>query len=479
MKRKNAKIAGIGYTVGNILIRGLSFITLPIFTRLMSTGEYGLYSTYLSYEGILTLCVGLGLHASIKSAKIEFKERVDTYVSTVVFLPIGLAILISFLSIPFVEDIAGYFDFSKNIVYLMLFQAVASSIVSIYNARLSLEYSYVKYLVISLVSALSNVFLSLWLMIVVMPGQNFYARVLSTACPLFVIAAFILLSFIKKAKPEFKGDLYKFGLKFSLPLVPHGVSQLILSQFGKIIIQKRIGNAAAGIYGFSYTIALIPQVLISSFDTVWGTWFFEEFNKNNFDMIKERATQYVALFSAITCGLIGVSPEMIKVLGDSDYWSAINIVIPVLLGVYFTFLYTLPAQIEYFYKKTKFIAIGTVFAALLNVTLCLILVPKYGYELAVYITLLTYIIYFVAHLFIAKMIAKKDFPIVLKWLILYIVGVFVFSTFAHIFREEWIIRYLLCFVTVLIIGLINKSEIIKIIKSLKGGRTLSDVDIEN
>lgn len=469
MKRKNAKIAGMGYTIGNILIRGLSFITLPIFTRIMSTGEYGLYSTYLSYEGILTLCIGLGLHASIKSAKIEFKERVDTYVSSVVFLPIGLAVVISFLSIPFVEDIASYFEFSKEIIYFMLFQAAASSIVSIYNARLSLEYSYVKYLVISLVSALSNVFLALWLMLVVMPGQNFYARVLSTACPLLVIAVFILFSFIKKAKPDFKGELYRFALKFSLPLVPHGVSQLILSQFGKIIIQKKIGNVAAGIYGFSYTIALIPQVLISSFDTVWGTWFFEEFDKKNFKTIKEKATQYVALFSAITCGLIGISPEMIKVLGDSDYWLAIDIVIPVLLGVYFTFLYTLPAQIEYFYKKTKFIALGTIFAALLNVTLCLLLVPKYGYEMAVYITLLTYVIYFIAHLFIAKKIAQKEFPFAVERLVLYIMGVCVFSSLAHVFRDEWIIRYLLCFVMLLVIGLINKSEIIKIIKILKRG----------
>lgn len=49
--------AGIGYTVGNYLLKGLSFITIPIFTRIMSTSDYGLYNTcvvfYISSRNFL------------------------------------------------------------------------------------------------------------------------------------------------------------------------------------------------------------------------------------------------------------------------------------------------------------------------------------------------------------------------------------------------------------------------------------------
>ena len=67
-KLKNNKIfkASAGYTIGNYLLRGLGFITVPIFSRLLSTADFGIYNTFMSYEGILYLCIGLALHSSIK-----------------------------------------------------------------------------------------------------------------------------------------------------------------------------------------------------------------------------------------------------------------------------------------------------------------------------------------------------------------------------------------------------------------------------
>lgn len=40
MAKKSNKVvnAGIGYTIGNIFIKGVSFLTIPLYTRLMATG---------------------------------------------------------------------------------------------------------------------------------------------------------------------------------------------------------------------------------------------------------------------------------------------------------------------------------------------------------------------------------------------------------------------------------------------------------
>ena len=66
--------AGIGYTVGNMLVKGITFLTIPLFTRLMSTESYGLFNTFNSYMAILTIFIGLALHASIKNAKYDFGD---------------------------------------------------------------------------------------------------------------------------------------------------------------------------------------------------------------------------------------------------------------------------------------------------------------------------------------------------------------------------------------------------------------------
>ena len=71
--------AGIGYTVGYYLLKGLSFLTVPVFSRLLSPAENGIFNTYLAYQTILFLLVGMALHTSLKNAKYKYEENFAAY----------------------------------------------------------------------------------------------------------------------------------------------------------------------------------------------------------------------------------------------------------------------------------------------------------------------------------------------------------------------------------------------------------------
>ncbi|MEH7095596.1 oligosaccharide flippase family protein, partial [Neobacillus vireti] len=86
--QRKALKAGMGYTVGNYFLKGISIITIPIFTRLLSTSDYGLYNTYLSYESIIYIILGMALHSSVKNARYEFKGEIDSYISSVSLLAV-------------------------------------------------------------------------------------------------------------------------------------------------------------------------------------------------------------------------------------------------------------------------------------------------------------------------------------------------------------------------------------------------------
>ena len=49
MRKRTSKAikAGVGYTLGNILVKGIGFISLPIFSRLMTTEEFGVYNIFI------------------------------------------------------------------------------------------------------------------------------------------------------------------------------------------------------------------------------------------------------------------------------------------------------------------------------------------------------------------------------------------------------------------------------------------------
>ena len=65
---ESAVKAGLWYTIGNIALKGCAFLSLPIFTRLLSTNDFGIYNAYIAYEQIFTAILGLGLYGTIKNA---------------------------------------------------------------------------------------------------------------------------------------------------------------------------------------------------------------------------------------------------------------------------------------------------------------------------------------------------------------------------------------------------------------------------
>ena len=62
MNGNDYKKAGTYYLVGNIFNKGIAFLTVPIFTRILSTNDYGIVTTYNSWIGILAMILGFALH---------------------------------------------------------------------------------------------------------------------------------------------------------------------------------------------------------------------------------------------------------------------------------------------------------------------------------------------------------------------------------------------------------------------------------
>ena len=66
--------SGIWYTATNFILRGMAFITIPIYTRLLNLEEYGIVSVYTTFVSIFMIITGLDLHASIGTGIIDFKK---------------------------------------------------------------------------------------------------------------------------------------------------------------------------------------------------------------------------------------------------------------------------------------------------------------------------------------------------------------------------------------------------------------------
>lgn len=440
----NSKVikAGAGYIIGNYLLKGITFLSAPIFSRLLSPQDFGDFSTYVSFESILYILVGLTLHVSINSANYKYENQLDEYVSSIIFLDlmsfIGWLVLVNLLYNRFVYLVG----FDRLVVNVLICHCLASSLYQIYNTYLGLQYNYKSFVCISWIYAFANIVISIIFVTTIFSNNRSVGRIMGTAIPILGIGVYIIFFFAKKAKPKINMGYWKFGIVYSLPLIPHGIAQVILSSFDRIMIKYMIGAVEAGIYSFAYTIYQILIVASNSLQNVWKPWIYEKMAAKEYKAIGKRGTDYAFGMGMFTALVLMVSPEMIKVLGDRMYWESANCVIPVVLGGYFSFLYILPALIEYFYCKTKYIALGTIGAALLNIILNYLFLPRFGYIAAAYTTLIAYILYFCFHYIIAKRIHGNSL-FNTRILLLISLGVIAVGALALILSNLWVIRWMI------------------------------------
>ncbi|MFH5809989.1 oligosaccharide flippase family protein [Lactiplantibacillus plantarum] len=474
---KSVKVikAGLGYTIGNYLIKGLSFLTLPLFTRLMDTSSYGIYNSFSAYSSLFFVLVGFAIHSSYRNAKLKYHplEKYYSYISSTMILVLLGLLIWGILCIPFGKYIGNLLGLSKTMVYVLVLYSFSLAVITCFNSYSSVEYKYKAFLLIAGANAVVSIVLSILLILFVFKKRTYMGRTLGTAIPSVLISVLIIGYFFKVATPPKKNikPFLRWGVRYSLPIIPHGISQLVLAQFDRIMILQMIGSAVAGVYSFAYNIFSIVTVTTTSLDNVWSTWLYEQLHSKNNRAIKKYSSIYALGILIYLILLMLISPELVKLLGPSAYAHSVYAVVPLITGGYFSFLYTLPATIEYYYEKTAFIMIGTILAAVLNIVLNLIFLIKYSYVAAAYTTLITYIAYFVLHYFIAKSIVGKSLfstkLLSLLSLIVIIMNFFVLVTLKMVIIR-WILAILIFVVAMFVeekyLGLIKQ----KLLNILKG-----------
>jgi len=406
MSESKALRSGVGYTLGNILIKGINFLTLPIFSRLLSPEEFGVYNVFASYDMILFVLIGLALHTSIQSANLEFRGKINSYTSSISLIYVLNGLVALAVAVLFRRALGQVLSLPPASLTMLVLGSFSTAVIQLYNTRISLDYSYKKYLLVSACSSILNITLSLVLILTVFSENRAMGRIIGASLPAFLISVVLLISFFRKAKPQISKTYWNFGIKYSLPIVPHGISQMLLNQCDRIMISKMVSDAAAGIYSLAGNIKLILVIITESVTTAWTTWFYSQMDKEEKNAIQKRATQLLLLFFVLTSGLMALSPELVQLLGGAKYTLGKYVAIPLVLDAFALFLYNLVVPAQYYAKKTTYIMYGTVAAAVVNIILNYVFIKLYGFVAAAYTTLASYLLFAAVHYFISGKLLK-------------------------------------------------------------------------
>lgn len=458
--------AGLIYMIGNIMIKGVSFLTIPLYTRLMLIVDYGIYNTYVAYVSIVTFFVCLGLDPTLKNAEYDYNEKKDLYLANVYYLTlIASAILLIFVCV--VKDyLAKILSIDSALLILIVVQAEATAIINIYNIKLSLSYSGGTYLKISFFNTICGICFSVFLILIFFPKNTYWGRIIGSIIPLIIVAVMLIYKYLLSKKTKLNKEMAIYGLKIGLPVVPHFLSQIVNAQFDRIMISKLVGYAESGIYSFTYNIAIILQIVYQSLDNIWSTWFFKTMQQKNYEKIRVNSKKYIMIITFFTVSLLTIAREFIMIFSTKEYWKGINISFPLIIGIYFLYLYTLPAGVEYYYKKTKYIARGSILTAILNIVLNYLTIPVFGYEAAAYTTLICYIVLFCIHWLIYRRLLNENI-FSLSFIVRSVGFVIIWAICCFNLQEVWQLRYGSIVIFMIYMLYYFKKEIREYVQTLK------------
>jgi len=457
--------AGLTYTIANVVLRGISFFTIPLFIRLLTTEDFGRYNVFISFEGVLFMFSGLTMHASIKNAKYDQKDDYDGYVKNCIYLDFFNSLLIAAIANILCLFWSETIDLNFFEVNLLTISGFCGAVTSIYSSKLIMEYKAGDFAFVSFLSAILNILFSLALIFTLFNWNHYYGRILGVVCGQVVAAIYVLWRIFRTGFSPINTNQWKYGLKISLPIIPHGVSQLILSSANRIMIKYIYGAAKAGIFSFTYTVSLVPQVLFQSVSSVWEPWFFEKMSQGDMAQIRSKSNWFCLMISFVFVLMSFATPEIVRILATAEYEDAIDISIIVLMGCYFATLYNIPCEVEYYHKKTKHIATSTVACAILNIALNFVLMQHFDYKVASYVTLLAYALYFAFHMLMSRYLSGR-WCFDVKRMLLIIVVSLVLMTFSLLTIDNLSLR-LLMLLGMLAIAATQYKPVLRIVKEIR------------
>ena len=460
--------ASMWFVICGVLQKGISFLTTPIFSRLLTTSEYGIVSVFTTWHNIVIIFASLNLASGVYlRGLIKYEDDQEEFTASLQSLYLANFTIVFIIYIIFSGFWNNIFELPTSYMCMMFADILVQVSFHFWSARQRVQFKYRLLIAFTLANAILRP--TLGVIAITLLDDKVFARISTMVlADVLIFGCFFLGMFIKKGK-KISFKYWKYALMYNLPLVPHYLSQLVLNQSDRLMIKHLVGASSAGIYSLAYSSAAILTIVNQSITNSYNPWMYQKIRDKQYTNIGKVSYSTLGIVGFLNLFLIICAPEIIKIMAPPSYYEAIWVIPPVAMSTFFMFLYGLFANFEFYYEKTQYMMVASVSGAVLNVVLNYIFINKYGFLAAGYTTLACYLCYSFAHYLLMRRILMKELPGVPIYNMKVIVGVslgFVcIGALFMILYNHPLIRYSIIGI-ILILTVIYRKKIIRMCKQI-------------
>lgn len=394
------------YLVGQILLMVASFVSFPLYTRLLSVGDYGLLGLVSLTITLIAAFSKLGLQHSIVRFYSDFdtdsktqsiSKFYSTFFVSIIFFG-GLSSLFFFLTLKLMgnslieENLRKLLGLSS---ILILFYCSSQT----YNQMFRAEQKPKAYILLGISSRYGSLLFSILFYFYLY--RNLYGIILGTVVwegIVFIFVSYMLINMRNIHFRYYSSTLLKESLKYGFPLIGSELSFLIL-QFGdRYLIQYYLGPVSLGLYSAGYSIATFGAELLTLpvRDAIFPIYMniYSKEGEEETKIFLGKSLRYFSLIAIpIFFGLTAVSSDLIVLLASNKYMQS-GIVVPyIIAGLIIYGTWSFFGAGLFVKKNTIRILMLIVISCCINIALNIILIPKFGIIGAALATLIAYTVY--------------------------------------------------------------------------------------
>ena len=448
---------------GKVCTQLISFFLLPLYTSYLATKEYGLVDLIQTYVTLLVPIITMELEMSIFRYLVDSrgKEKDTKKLISNNFFVLGISLTlfsILYIIVTCFVDIPFRWLILVDIIVCVLsgnFLQIARGFGNTVDFSIS-----------CILTGLTTVISNIILICVFHMGAE--GMIISMALANFICSLYLFIRLKLLSKINFKlkdTKLLKEMYKYSIPLVPNGISWWIVNVSDRTIISFILGSGANGLYAISNKFPTIISSLTGIFNLSWAESAALHINsKDRDEFFSDVFNTIMKLFTALGLGMIACMPFVFPLLINTKYNDAFNYIPYLVLGSVFNVAICLYSQVYLAKKLSKQVATTAILGAVINIVINVIFIKTIGLYAAAVSTAISYFVMMIyRHIDLKKYVNIK----ISKGFITNTIIMFSYSIFLY-YQKDMILNIINLVVVVSYAYLINRKFLMSSVKTVLG-----------
>lgn len=461
---------GSVYMLSFVVVQGVMVLSIPLFTKLLSPSDFGVYEVYNNTVRFLSVIISLNLYAGFY--RYYFEEHLDKkylmqFLLRTAFVSFVIGVLLLYV---FKTELLQFTYLPAELfvwIPVGIFSTILYNFFTTYNnAQQFSTRAGVWNLVIQLLKVGAAILFVLFF------SKNYLGRVAGENMIALVVSILLILLYFRHyiGRKEVLPDKLQI-VKYSAGFIPIGLSSYIVSYVDLVLINNLQGSNASGVYSYAYKFAVIYSGFSQAFVTANRPNLFNLLKENKGHEVVNQMRSMFKLITVLACVFIFFAADAGKILSlKKEFDEALHLLPVLILAYMFSDIAEIYNFFLYYSKKIKLFYISFVTTAVVNFVLNLILIPRYGYEVAAYTTFISFMILFIATYWVCKFYTNLTIP---RWTLfadymLIVLGIIIIGYLLGIFITNiWVLVAVKLLVFAMVVFYVFSDKIKNILSMLK------------